>query len=259
MSRLSDEHTPDDMDGNEWANTHTHPHGEAVLSSPAPSDLNQALRMLLESVPLDTHGYTLDWPEISRRTRETHAFCCQYCSVELRQRPDLLHVHHCDRDKTNNTETNLLSLCALCHAQLDGHAHLRTKIPASDVAFIEGRRPTPPTKRAATPTPAGPAVSEDAPTVGTETPEKPDPAPQDEWEKFEILVQRTLSGSGGSREEVSRELSRLIEAGHPQALAAQRSLIKHDKSQSKIHSSDAYDKGRSLFDPMSGDSPFLRG
>lgn len=251
MPRLIDEHTPDDEDGNDWADRHTHPAGEQPSSAAdSASTLEAELAKLFSEPPLDEQGYVLDWPNISGLRRAARGYRCQYCSIALEARRDLLHVHHCDRDKTNNEENNLLVLCAVCHSGLAGHAHLLDRIAKADLELIRAlqgsvapvnHQPPASTEPVVTPTVAQSAVAED------------------DWTKFEILVQRANSGSGSTREDVRRELSRLITNRHPLALKAQRALIASDKSQGKVKASSAYEKGEALFSPGPGESPFLRG
>ena len=135
MSRLIDEDTPDDFDGNDWADRYTHPAGESPLLTLTPI-IEAELAKLLGGAPLNEEGYVSEWWRISARTRAAKNYRCQYCSIQLETRRDLLHVHHCDRDKTNNDDNNLLVLCALCHSQLDGHAHLKERISQVDLATI---------------------------------------------------------------------------------------------------------------------------
>lgn len=248
MTRLIDEHTPDDFDGNDWADRYTHPPGEQPLFDPA-SILEAELAMLFGGPTLDDEGYVLEWRNISVRTRAARNSRCQYCSIQLDKRRDLLHVHHCDRDKTNNDDNNLLVLCALCHSQLDGHAHLKERISQVDLALIREMQ-------SSVSRPPYESVKHTVPLVADVEALQ---LPEDEWQRFEVLVQRANTGAGATREEVTRELSRLITKRHPLALKAQRALINLDRSQGKIRASTAYEKGETLFDPAHGDSPFFRG
>ena len=56
------------------------------------------------------------------RARDNHA--CQICGVTQRN----LCVHHIDCDKSNNAETNLISLCRSCHMHVHGYIRRTGKI-----------------------------------------------------------------------------------------------------------------------------------
>lgn len=251
MPRFIDEHTPDDFDGNDWADRYTRPSGEQPLLDPA-TTLEAELAKLFGGPILDEEGYVLEWRSISARTRADKSYRCQYCSIQVETRRDLLHVHHCDRDKTNNDDNNLLVLCALCHSELDDrHAHLKDRISQVDLTLIRHLQSSVPR------TPKRPQ-KQTAPSVMTAV-EAPPRLPEDEWARFEALVQQVASGSSGTRGDVKREFSRLLTMRHPDALKAQREQNRSDQSQGKIRASSAYERGRSLFDPAHGDSPFFKG
>ncbi|MBK7908671.1 MAG: hypothetical protein IPJ78_19275 [Gemmatimonadetes bacterium] len=65
--------------------------------------------------------YTADWQAVSLRAREKAGWRCASCRVDLRSARQCLHVHHRDKDKSNNRGVNLQVLCAVCHAQQPGH------------------------------------------------------------------------------------------------------------------------------------------
>lgn len=70
-------------------------------------------------------GYTEEWPSVSRAYREKMGWRCESCGVVLRDRPELLHVHHRDGVKSNNEEENLVALCKDCHRKEPYHQHMR--------------------------------------------------------------------------------------------------------------------------------------
>lgn len=56
-------------------------------------------------------------------------YICPICGcglVDLSNR--LVHIHHIDRDNSNDAESNLIVLCAGCHMKLSGHKHRLKKI-----------------------------------------------------------------------------------------------------------------------------------
>jgi|SRR5690554_1030342 len=77
-----------------------------------------------ESVEL---GYVKNWREISASVREACSYVCQHCSVNLREYKHLLHVHHVNGVKHDNSRINLMPLCADCHRKEPFHQHMMVK------------------------------------------------------------------------------------------------------------------------------------
>lgn len=79
-----------------------------------------------ENVEVDLFGYTRDWETISRAYREKKNYVCDNCGLEITDSYErqYIHVHHRDRNKLNNDESNLQCLCLYCHAHVDDH-HLQ--------------------------------------------------------------------------------------------------------------------------------------
>lgn len=69
-------------------------------------------------------GYTEDWKNTSRALREAAGFHCQECHVDLSMYPHLLHVHHINGVKRDNSKKNLQVLCADCHSKAPNHEHM---------------------------------------------------------------------------------------------------------------------------------------
>ena len=146
MPRLIDEQNPDDWDGQDWAeklDDSKAVFGREMSSQQLPAniqDLNRRINGEPESydgsISTDS-GYSVDWPNVGARMRRLAGFRCRICQISLGERKYLLQIHHNDRDKNNNDDTNLQALCALCHASLDGHTHLLLKIVPDDLAFIK--------------------------------------------------------------------------------------------------------------------------
>ena len=134
MSRsLNDEWNRDDWDGQDWCDEVTHPRSARVEESELERIENREAAALNDD-------YVVNWRSISDRKRALCNYCCEVCGVELRDNLWLLHVHHLDRDKTNNDDNNLQVLCAICHSVPDDHQHLRDRITATESAFILLRR-----------------------------------------------------------------------------------------------------------------------
>jgi hypothetical protein len=68
--------------------------------------------------------YSEDWPEISAQVRRRFSFNCDECSVNLLEHRHLLHVHHVNGVKSDNSSVNLRPLCADCHRKQYMHDHL---------------------------------------------------------------------------------------------------------------------------------------
>lgn len=75
-------------------------------------------------------GYTDDWAAISRQMRETANFCCQECKVDLSAHQRLLHTHHINGVKHDNSPHNLNVLCIDCHSKAPNHE--RMHVPHKD-------------------------------------------------------------------------------------------------------------------------------
>lgn len=72
-------------------------------------------------------NYTKDWDAISRKTRERFNYQCQQCGLELVQHKGLLHVHHINGVKSDNSNSNLTPLCCDCHRKQPDHQHMFIK------------------------------------------------------------------------------------------------------------------------------------
>lgn len=129
MPRLTDEFAEDDSDGSDWAAKHSHIEPENYI--------NPSLTAINHPADVDQNGYTGDWHFVSATMREKRNFTCEICRVKLSDKRNLLHVHHLDRDKTNNDESNLQVLCAVCHSGHEGHSHILQSVSLSDIDYIK--------------------------------------------------------------------------------------------------------------------------
>lgn len=68
--------------------------------------------------------YTDDWAAISLRVRQACGFRCDECRLDLIEHPRLLHVHHINGVKSDNSATNLRPLCADCHRKQPMHGRM---------------------------------------------------------------------------------------------------------------------------------------
>lgn len=91
-------------------------------------DLLERMRNL-RSAGLSTN-YPKNWSSISKNYREAVKHICECCRVSLKESEmqRLLHVHHVNGDKSNNTASNLQALCVLCHRARDLHLPVSERV-----------------------------------------------------------------------------------------------------------------------------------
>ena len=82
--------------------------------------------------------YTADWPAIAGAYKADQGFRCEKCGVDLSEHRELLHGHHRDGVKTNNSRSNIRALCAHCHRHQPSHEHMF--VPHSDTQLINRLR-----------------------------------------------------------------------------------------------------------------------
>lgn len=76
------------------------------------------------TVVLQSGSYTSDWPAISSKLRNELNYTCEQCGVNLTKHKKLLHTHHVNGNKADNSRKNLRALCADCHKKQPHHGHL---------------------------------------------------------------------------------------------------------------------------------------
>lgn len=70
------------------------------------------------------NNYTADWAEVSADVRRRCGFKCEGCGLSLHEHRNLLHVHHVNGLKQDNSSANLRPLCADCHRKQPLHEHM---------------------------------------------------------------------------------------------------------------------------------------
>ena len=89
---------------------------------PQNSSIFKALpRQLIEQAK---KGYSSDWDQISSAVRRDAGYICQGCTVNLGSKKGLLHTHHINGEKSDNSLSNLVVLCADCHRKQPYHGHM---------------------------------------------------------------------------------------------------------------------------------------
>ncbi|MNM71689.1 hypothetical protein D3C81_833600 [compost metagenome] len=68
--------------------------------------------------------YSKDWQAISAEVRQRCRFNCDQCGVNLSDHRHLLHVHHVNGVRSDDSSANLRPLCADCHRKQPMHDHL---------------------------------------------------------------------------------------------------------------------------------------
>jgi hypothetical protein len=76
---------------------------------------------------VQTSHYTDDWKEVSKKVRVKFDYQCQQCRVDLKQHKSLLHVHHINGVKSDNSSSNLTPICCDCHRKQPDHQHMFIK------------------------------------------------------------------------------------------------------------------------------------
>ncbi len=74
--------------------------------------------------PAAMDGYADDWTDISRACRASRHYVCEACGLDLSTDKHLLHTHHVDGVKMNNSPVNLRALCIVCHSRQACHGNM---------------------------------------------------------------------------------------------------------------------------------------
>ncbi len=84
-------------------------------------------KFMPRSFRMEQQDYSKDWQEVSKRAREAVSYICQGCHIDLNSHRHILHVHHINGVKGDNTPSNLKPLCADCHRKEPLHEHIHVK------------------------------------------------------------------------------------------------------------------------------------
>jgi hypothetical protein len=72
-------------------------------------------------------GYVTGWADIASQLKKDKGFQCEKCRVVLKDHKRLLHVHHINGVKSDNSPYNLKVLCMDCHRKEPMHSHMHIK------------------------------------------------------------------------------------------------------------------------------------
>lgn len=88
-------------------------------------------------------GYSADWAEVSRRTKELRGWRCELCGFTA-YHSAVIHTHHVDRDKPDNHPANLQVLCLACHqSKHGGGGGMGSGVPRAEREAMEAYRRSP--------------------------------------------------------------------------------------------------------------------
>jgi len=85
----------------------------------------------------ELQGYVREWRGISFNYRRLKKWTCEDCGINLKNHKHLLHTHHIDRNKTNNSHENFKALCVPCHANQPFHYERMIDKFRKEIEFVE--------------------------------------------------------------------------------------------------------------------------
>lgn len=80
-------------------------------------------------------GYSEDWTEVSQKYRSSKNYCCEQCKADFSEHNYLLHSHHINGVKRDNSDANLQALCADCHRKQPMHQHMSISAKQMDTIY----------------------------------------------------------------------------------------------------------------------------
>ncbi len=84
--------------------------------------------------------YTKDWDIVSKDYRSSKSYVCEGCHTSFVDNKKLLHTHHINGIRTDNSIENLKALCIDCHRKEPNHRHLMVTIDQLHEIYIQRRK-----------------------------------------------------------------------------------------------------------------------
>jgi len=84
--------------------------------------------------------YSPSHKEIANKYKEVAKFRCLYCGVDCSRHKHLLHLHHINGVKGDNSHENLMVLCADCHAHQPRHEQMRSSFKQAIIEVKQLRK-----------------------------------------------------------------------------------------------------------------------
>lgn len=69
-------------------------------------------------------NYTDDWEDVSKKYKSSRNYTCETCDASFDKDKRLLHTHHLNGIKDDNSESNLKAVCIDCHRKEPNHKHI---------------------------------------------------------------------------------------------------------------------------------------
>lgn len=85
----------------------------------------------LPNIDIEEHkeatAYTNNWKEVSKNYRASKNYICETCDTSFMKDKQLLHTHHMNGKKNDNSSNNLKAVCIDCHRKEPNHKHVYMK------------------------------------------------------------------------------------------------------------------------------------
>jgi len=83
--------------------------------------------------------YTDDWETISKKYKDSKKYICETCDTSFINHKHLLHTHHKNGIKTDNSLNNLKAVCIDCHRKEPNHRHVYLNYKELQQIYINRR------------------------------------------------------------------------------------------------------------------------
>jgi len=117
-----------------------------IVSNFTTSEFFERYSTLFEYLPnIDTNEekeattYTDNWEIVSKDYRASKNYICETCDTSFIKYKHLLHTHHINGKKDDNTKSNLKAVCIDCHRKEPNHRHVYMKYDQLQQIYIARR------------------------------------------------------------------------------------------------------------------------